>query len=125
MGISVSGIKNGIVSGFGTACTAVKDSVVWCGRKISAVFNNYIVPAVKAAWQGTKKGFEKTVAFFRTGYGLGSLAGVTSIALIAAAQSSALEGDDNRWLRYGLFASGIISAVGAGYLLAKGSTALI
>jgi hypothetical protein len=123
--MEISKVKDGFVAGIKSAGSAIKNAAIWSGRKISAGFNNYIIPAVKSAWEGTKIGFERMFAFFRTGYGLGTLAGATSIGLIIASHSDFFSGEENRWFRFGLIAAGILSAVGTGYLLAKGSVALI
>ena len=85
--MTISAIKDGIVSGLGTAFTAVKDAVIWCGHKISYGFTNYVVPFVKAVWAGTLVVLAKVFAFLRTGFGLGTL-GITAGAALLAIENN-------------------------------------
>lgn len=81
--MNISAIKDGIVSGLGTAFTAVKNAVIWCGHKVSVGFSNYVVPFVKAVWAGALVVFAKVFAFLRTGFGLGTLGLSAGAALLA------------------------------------------
>lgn len=125
MSVSINGIKDGFVSGLHSSGSGIKNCVKWGGRKIQNGFSHYLVPAVKKTWQVISKSFDKTVAFFRTGYGLGTLAGIAGLTFFAISETEALSGDENRPYRYALLALTAISLVGAGFLLNYRTAALI
>lgn len=125
--MSISAIKDSVVSGLSKAGHAVVNATVWLGHKISVGFNNYLVPAISKVWSLIKSGFSYTVSFFRTGPGLATLGFSAGAGLIALSFSKNFEG--NVAARAGLIALGSLAIVGGGIAvgltIARGPGALI
>ncbi len=92
--MSIEGIKNAIVSAVTTGAEGVKTAVLWCGHKISYLFNDILFPFAKNAWGKVEPVAKRTLEGLRTGIGIGSVLAATGLTVLLATHLSGKKPND-------------------------------